>query len=78
MSLVTPESLRERLERLVESGVTLRAIANRTHVHDNALSSFRRGSAWGKDRMGRLDAALQEFEQQLRPTPTFDVASEAE
>lgn len=78
MSLVTPESLRERLEAIVQSGVTLRAIANRTKVHDNALSAFRRGSTWGADRMGRLHAALQEFEQQMLPTPTLDVAQETE
>lgn len=60
--MLDAEALRAKLNRFYEHGVSLREIALRCNVHDNAVSSFRNGSRWGNNRLARLAEALEALE----------------
>ncbi len=60
--MLDAEALRAKLNRFYDHGISLREIALKCKVHDNAISSFRNGSRWGKDRLARLAEALEALE----------------
>ncbi|MCE7875557.1 hypothetical protein DYH09_35050 [bacterium CPR1] len=70
-----PEKIRERLKVLIAVGVAPRAIGNRAQppLSETDISRFKNGAHWGENRLGRLHAALQDFEQQMLPTPTIEI-----
>lgn len=75
MTHLDPATLRERLQTLLAAGVTPRAIGNRADppLAETEISRFKNGAHWGAGRLGRLHASLQDFEQQMLPTPTIDI-----
>ena len=72
MTHLDPQQILERLKVLLAAGVAPRAIGNRAQppLAETDISRFKNGAHWGENRLGRLHAALQDFEQQMLPTPT--------
>lgn len=70
-----PDAIRKRLKVLLTAGVAPRAIGNRAQppLSETDISRFKNGAHWGENRLGRLHAALQDFEQQMLPTPTIEI-----
>lgn len=59
MTHLDEDELRDQLNRLYEEGFSIRELARACGVADNAISSFRRGSRWGPDRLARLKNAIE-------------------
>lgn len=75
MTHLDPATIRERLKALLAAGVAPRAIGNRAQpvLSETDMSRFKNGAHWGENRLARLHAALQDFEQQMLPTPTIEI-----
>lgn len=67
MTHLDENELRDQLNRLYEEGFSVRELARACGVADNAISSFRRGSRWGADRLARLKNALETLQAQRTP-----------
>lgn len=70
MTHLDEDELRSQLNRLYDEGFSVRELARACNVADNALSSFRRGSRWGADRLARLKKALETLQAQRSPSPS--------